>query len=272
MATTAMSVRVSSRPALPALAKWTIATLVACALQLTFMQVFFFRSFDPPVALIFGVPALIVAVLIAMVRRPWVPLLGTTYWALFLAANAPYVGHDLVHPEFPTMFANGLILMVPALAGVAASIGAAVQNYRARGAGAEVSARPTPRWFNLGLMALVALVLGAIAAAALAPAGAASGVSPEALAELPALTTAQHHFGPTELHARVGETVALRLENADASGHSFDIDELGVHVPMAPGKPALALFKVTTPGTYTFYCSIPGHREAGMVGTLVVEP
>ncbi len=66
--------------------------------------------------------------------------------------------------------------------------------------------------------------------------------------------------------------MALRLENQDTNAHSFDIDEFTVHTPLPAGATSLALFTPSTPGTYTFYCSIPGHREAGMVGTLVVVP
>jgi uncharacterized cupredoxin-like copper-binding protein len=41
---------------------------------------------------------------------------------------------------------------------------------------------------------------------------------------------------------------------------------------MPAGKIALALFTPTTSGTYTFYCRVTGHTEAGMVSTLIVEP
>jgi plastocyanin len=78
-------------------------------------------------------------------------------------------------------------------------------------------------------------------------------------------------FDRAELRAKVGEIVALRLENSDTLGHSFDIDAFNVHVPMPSNAPALALFTPTKPGTYTFYCRIPGHTEAGMAGTLIVE-
>jgi plastocyanin len=99
-------------------------------------------------------------------------------------------------------------------------------------------------------------------------------VSPEALAALPALTARDYQFDQPELEAKVGETVALRLDNADTSTHYLDIDEFNVHAIMPPGKSNVALFKPTQPGTYTFYCQPHADKasRSGMVGTLIVEP
>lgn len=74
------------------------------------------------------------------------------------------------------------------------------------------------------------------------------------------------------MHASVGETVALWIDNTDGAAHSFDIDAFNVHLPLTPGMGSLALFKPTQAGTYTFYCRVPGHAEAGMKGTLIVAP
>lgn len=272
MTTATMPTQMVTRRPMPALSKWAVGSLIAITLLLTYMQIIIFRSFEPPVALIFGVPALIFAGLIATARRPWVPLLATLFGVLFLGANAPYIGYDLGHPANFSGFAFTIVLVMPALVAMAAGIGAAVQNYWARSA-PEAAPRPgLPRWFAFGLISLLALSVGAVGVAAMAPANASAGVSPDVLAALPALTVSHLQFGQAELRARVGETVALRLENQDSAAHAFDIDELGIHVAMPAGQPALALFMATAPGTYTYYCSVPGHREAGMVGTLVVEP
>ena len=129
-----------------------------------------------------------------------------------------------------------------------------------------------PRWLTGFLIGVATFVLGASLVAAIPPADATTGVSAEALARLPALVSGRNMFDRAELRARVGETVALRLENTDTQVHYFDIDAFDVHVPMPTGTPALALFRPTTPGMYTFYCRIPGHMEAGMKGMLIVEP
>lgn len=84
-----------------------------------------------------------------------------------------------------------------------------------------------------------------------------AGVSAEALAQLPALVAGRYTFDQAKLRARVGETIALRLENTDTMVHSFDIDAFDVHVSLPTSTPALAIFTATTPGSYTFYCRTP---------------
>lgn len=85
-----------------------------------------------------------------------------------------------------------------------------------------------------------------------------------------ALDVAISGFVPDELEAHEGE-IALTLENLDAFPHDFTIDELGVKLVVEANASVSGSF-TATPGVYEFYCSVPGHKEAGMVGTLTVLP
>lgn len=75
-----------------------------------------------------------------------------------------------------------------------------------------------------------------------------AGISPAVLETLPTMEGKNFEFAQTELRARVGETVALRLENSDPEAHSFDVDKLNVHTPIPVGETGVALFKPTEPG------------------------
>jgi plastocyanin len=270
MGTPLVATRTWSLKPLGALRLSTIIGLVGTISALIYIQVTSI-GFDPLVSG-FVLLALIIAAAVTVGWR-WASLLGALWSILLLAAFGPYMIYDLTHPAVFDHFVLAVPVVAFLLATVVAGIGATVQHERSRRrADPTTEPRQAPRYLLAFLGALTGLCLGALLVASLAAGTSAGGVSAEALAKLPALATANERFDTTELQARVGETVALRLENKDASAHSFDIDELNVHALMPAGKPALALFTPTTPGTYTFYCSIPGHREAGMVGTLVVEP
>ena len=84
-------------------------------------------------------------------------------------------------------------------------------------------------------------------------------------------TTKAMRFGQTELRVQAGQEITLQLENDDTYAHSFDIDEMGLHVEMPANDRVTTQFTAPEPGTYTIYCAVPGHREAGMVATLVIE-
>jgi plastocyanin len=79
-------------------------------------------------------------------------------------------------------------------------------------------------------------------------------------------------FDKTELDAKVGK-VTIDFDNPSAIPHNVVIEEDGKE--LAGFEPITEAEKSATAdlqaGTYTFYCSVPGHREAGMEGNLVVE-
>lgn len=78
------------------------------------------------------------------------------------------------------------------------------------------------------------------------------------------------HFEPDTLTVPADTTSVVSLPNEGAGPHNFAIDALEISVDLAPGE--VKEVEINAPaGEYEFYCNVPGHREAGMVGTLTVE-
>lgn len=79
-------------------------------------------------------------------------------------------------------------------------------------------------------------------------------------------------FTQTTLTARAGR-ITFVLTNDSAVPHNLAIGGNGVNVgpsaTVSDGK-TTDLAATLKPGTYDFYCAIPGHKEAGMRGTLTV--
>ena len=84
------------------------------------------------------------------------------------------------------------------------------------------------------------------------------------------VTATDFAFDPGEITANVGEDLAIVLTSEDVL-HDFTIDELDAHVAADRDETAEGGLTADEAGTYAYYCSVPGHREAGMEGTLTVE-
>ncbi|MCE7883865.1 MAG: hypothetical protein DYH08_08405 [Actinobacteria bacterium ATB1] len=84
------------------------------------------------------------------------------------------------------------------------------------------------------------------------------------------VTADSFEFSPPRIEATAGEDLAIVLTSED-SMHDFVIDELDAHVVAQRGETAKGGVNGLEPGTYTYYCSVSGHRNAGMEGKLVVS-
>jgi plastocyanin len=79
-------------------------------------------------------------------------------------------------------------------------------------------------------------------------------------------------WDPTELTAKAGK-VTVTLDNPSPVAHDIEIEGEGIEERselITDGTTSVTVDNLK-PGEYEFYCTVPGHKEAGMEGTLTVE-
>ena len=103
------------------------------------------------------------------------------------------------------------------------------------------------------------------------PAPASSPAGKTTRLKLAADAAGQLAYETQELTAKAG-TVSIEFSNASPVEHNVTVEigkkDLGATPTFVGGTRTLTLN--LKPGTYTFYCSVPGHRQAGMEGKLKV--
>ncbi len=74
------------------------------------------------------------------------------------------------------------------------------------------------------------------------------------------------------LRGHVGDTIEITLTSGEGAEHDIVFADLEAKSPKFNGKtgPVKLSVKLDQSGKFTYYCSIPGHREIGMEGTLEV--
>jgi plastocyanin len=125
---------------------------------------------------------------------------------------------------------------------------------------------------------LIALKVGGTVQAAGTP-EAAGEATPEAASSPEAVTSGTDlsitaidiAFTATELQAPADTDVTLTLTNTGVAQHDLVIEGTDYGTPLLnTGESASFTFNLPA-GEYTYYCTVPGHRAAGMVGKLIVS-
>ena len=101
-------------------------------------------------------------------------------------------------------------------------------------------------------------------------------------------------FAPDVLEVNAGDVLEIAIQNVEPVLHDFTIDKIDadvhvsflggtgehahtdaqvdadVHFALTEAGTGAVHLKIEEPGDYVFYCTVPGHQEAGMEGTLTV--
>jgi uncharacterized cupredoxin-like copper-binding protein len=110
------------------------------------------------------------------------------------------------------------------------------------------------------------------ATASSAPSGAGASSGKAETLHLKADPSGALKFNVESLTATAGK-VTLVMNNPSQLSHSIAIQGAGLNAagPVVGPSGTSTVSATLKPGTYTFYCTVPGHRAAGMFGTLTVK-
>lgn len=87
-----------------------------------------------------------------------------------------------------------------------------------------------------------------------------------------AVSGTEFSFNPNSLTLKQGERVRVVFTNTGSLPHDFVIEGLGIKTKViGAGETDTIEFTVPASVNYSFYCSVPGHREAGMEGSIRIE-
>jgi uncharacterized cupredoxin-like copper-binding protein len=82
----------------------------------------------------------------------------------------------------------------------------------------------------------------------------------------------EFRFTPSSITLKEGERVRVVFTNIGSAPHDFTIEGLGIKTKViGSGQTDSIEFVAPASGNYTFFCSVPGHRQAGMEGNIKVE-
>ncbi|WP_237262390.1 plastocyanin/azurin family copper-binding protein [Sporosarcina ureae] len=103
-----------------------------------------------------------------------------------------------------------------------------------------------------------------------------------------AIETTEMKYSKTKILVEKDKPITLTLKNLDKIDHDIEIrtssfnitkkseqnhgqDKNLLHLHAAPENTETLTFSLTESGIYEFYCTIPGHKELGMIGRFIVS-